>query len=117
MDLELDARERIVEDQGRRRRLEDRVHRSRAILGEARLLTVEQAMACISDVRFGQWMGYFGELPGEKLNRFTLYVQPAHLGRAEERVPDHEDALWQRACLAREWFGGGSQPAGGALGS
>jgi protein arginine kinase len=105
LQLELDARERLVEDVGRRRRLEDRVHRSHATLTEARLLTVEQAMACVSDVRFGKWLGRFEETGHDVLNRFLVFAQPAHLGLAEERLPDPEEAEWRRARLAREWFG------------
>jgi len=105
LQLELDARERLVEDIDRRRRLEDRVHRSRAILGEARLLSVEQAMACTSDVRFGKWLGRFEEIGHDVLNRFLVFAQPAHLGRAEECLPEPAEAEWRRARCAREWFG------------
>jgi len=103
--LEGEARERAGESPERRRRLEDRVHRSRAILGAARMLTVEQAMACVSDVRLGKWMGFFDEVAHEALNRFTLLAQPAHLGREESRLPEPEEAQWERARLARESFG------------
>jgi protein arginine kinase len=106
LQLELDARERLVEDVARRRRLEDRVHRSWAILSQARLLTLEQAMACASDVRFGKWLGRFEETGHDVLNRFLVFAQPAHLGRAEERLPDPDEAAWRRARLARQWFGG-----------
>ncbi|MBZ0268420.1 ATP--guanido phosphotransferase [bacterium] len=105
LQLELEARERLVEDIDRRRRLEDRVHRSRGVLGEARLLSVEQALACTSDVRFGKWLGRFEEIGHDVLNRFLVFAQPAHLGRAEERLPDPAEAEWRRARLAREWFG------------
>lgn len=105
LQLESDARERLVEDAGRRRRLEDRIHRSRAILGEARLLTVEQAMACASDVRLGKWLGRFEETGHDVLSRFLVFAQPAHLGRTEERLPDPDEAAWRRARLARQWFG------------
>lgn len=105
LQLELEARERLVEDAARRRRLEDRIHRSHAILGEARLLSVEQAMACASDVRFGKWLGRFEETGLDVLSRFLVFAQPAHLGRGEERLPDPEEAEWRRASLARQWFG------------
>jgi len=105
LELELDARERLVADRTRRREVEDRVHRSRALLGHARLLTVDQAMACVSDVRLGKWMGRFDDVDDAALNRLTVFAQPAHLARAAERLPDREEARWQRARLARRWFG------------
>ncbi|MFN8179432.1 MAG: ATP--guanido phosphotransferase [bacterium] len=104
LELELEAREQLVTSTSRRRRLEDRVHRSWAILRSARLLTVESVMACASDVRFGKWMGRFEAVPTEKLNRLALLTQPAHLGRSEGRVLSGEEADWARARLVRAEF-------------
>lgn len=107
IELELEARERILDDGARRRRVEDRIHRSRALLGSARLLTVDQAMACASDVRLGKWMGRFDETSNATLNHFGLAIQPAHLGREKGEVPDAEEAEWLRARVARKAFSSG----------
>ncbi len=101
LDLERESRERLLEDRGRRRRLEDRVHRSSGLLRSARLLTVDAVMAATSDVRLGKWMNYFEGVPAEVLNRLALRVQPAHLGRQEGRVLEGEEAEWARARLVR----------------
>jgi protein arginine kinase len=102
LDLEVEARTRLLEDPLRRRRLEDRVHRSWALLRSARLLTVDSVMACISDVRLGKWMNAFETVPLDRLNRLALLVQPAHLGRPEGTVLEGEEAEWVRAKLVRE---------------
>ncbi len=101
VELEGVARERAVEEAGRRRRVEDRVHRSRAILESARMITAAHAMACASDVRLGKWMGYFPEVSWHTLNELTVRVQPAHLGAPREEMPDPEDAEWLRARWIR----------------
>jgi protein arginine kinase len=101
LELELEARERAAEETARRRRLEDRVHRSRAVLESARMITASHAMACASDVRLGKWLGHFEEVPWSTLNELSYRVQPAHLGAAREEVPEPEDAEWLRARWIR----------------
>jgi protein arginine kinase len=106
LELETEARERLVASTSRRRRIEDRIHRSCAVLLAARLLTVEAVMACASDIRLGKWAGHFEEVPTEKLNRLALLTQPAHLGRTEGRVLLGEEADWARARFVRAEFSG-----------
>lgn len=105
LELELEARERVVDAKPQRRRIEDRIHRSRSILAVARMLTVEQAMACVSDVWLGKWMGRFEDVSGSALHRWTVFAQPAHLGFEAEALPESEEAQWLRAREARRWFG------------
>ena len=104
LELESEARERLVEDRSRRRRMEDRIFRSYGTLRTARLMTVESVMACASDLRLGRWMNFFESLPPERLNRLALRVQPAHLGRQEGRILEGEEAEWARARLVRAEF-------------
>jgi protein arginine kinase len=104
LELELEARERLVADRSRRRRLEDRIFRSHGTLLGARLLTVEAAMALASDVRLGKWMNFLEQVPHERLNRLALVLQPAHLGRQEGRILEGEEADWARARAVRAEF-------------
>lgn len=104
LELETEARERLVASTSRRRRIEDRIHRSWSVLRAARLLTVEAVMSCASDVRLGKWTGLFEEVPTEKLNRLALWTQPAHLGRVEGKVLAGDEADWARARLVRTEF-------------
>lgn len=102
LELELDARSRLREHKVRGRRLEDRIHRSWATLRAARLLPVAQLMACLSDVRMGIHSGFLDEIPGERLNRLAMLVQPAHLETREDRPLDPEEADWIRAETVRK---------------
>jgi len=106
LELEVEARHRLAEQRPRRRRLEDRIFRSWATLRAARLLSVEDVMACVSDVRLGKWMNHFEHVPFEGLNRLALGTQPAHLGRQEGRVLEGDEADWVRARLVRAEFAG-----------
>ncbi len=101
LELEVDARTRLVADPSRRRRLEDRVHRSWALLRGARMATVEGVMAAVSDIRLGKWMNLFDAVPLVRLNHLALLVQPAHLGRPQARVLEGEEAEWARARFVR----------------
>jgi protein arginine kinase len=110
LELELEARNRAVEETSRRRRLEDRVHRSRAVLESARMITTSHAMACASDVRLGKWLGYFEDVAWSTLNEFSYRVQPAHLGAPREEIPEPEEAEWLRARWIRRRMGGEKRP-------
>ncbi len=59
--------------------LDDRVHRSLAVLRNARLLGAEEAMKLLSRVRLGVHLGRIDQLNIELINRLLLQIQPAHL--------------------------------------
>ena len=100
LELEIEARRRLGESEDRRRRMDDRVHRSRGILESARLLTVEQVMGCASDLRLGRWLGTLPDVDLTGLNRLALFAQPAHLGLRLGRSLSGDDESWARA----EWI-------------
>jgi protein arginine kinase len=102
--LETEAREKLRESECRRRRIEDRIHRAYATLRSARLMSVEQVMACASDVRLGKWFGFFDAVPTPLLNRLALFCQPAHLGRRAGRNLEGDEANWVRAEWVRSEF-------------
>jgi protein arginine kinase len=111
-DLEIEARTHLVDSRDRRRRLGDRVHRSLGLLRHARLLTIEQVMACLSDVRLGVWLEMLDPVPVETIHRITLLAQPAHLAHRLGRELEAEEERWERAAWIRPQFGGsGASPA------
>ena len=106
-EIEIEARQRLQSSGSRSRKIEDRVHRSLGTLRHARLLTVEQLMACVSDVRLGQWMGMLEPLSVEDLNSALLLSQPAHLARRLGRTLDEGEERWERANWVRARLGEG----------
>jgi protein arginine kinase len=78
---------------------EDRIYRSLAILSSARVLSTDEAMARLSDLRLGAGRENFPDIT--TLNRFLWEIQPASLilGREEIPTPAQRDAL--RADLIR----------------
>ncbi len=59
--------------------LDDRTHRALAILRNARLLGLEEAMKLLSRVRLGVLMQRLDDVPLKAVNQLFLQVQPAHL--------------------------------------
>jgi protein arginine kinase len=72
----------------------------------ARILTSEEALNCLSAVRFGVQQGELHGLDLPRLNRALLLCQPAHLQRiAKQRLsPDERDR--RRAEILRPVLGG-----------
>jgi len=97
---EREVREALLSGEPQTRTL-DRIHRSLGVLERARILTSEEALNCLSAVRFGVEQGQLEGLDLQCLNRALLLCQPAHLQRvAKQRLsPDERDR--QRAELLR----------------
>jgi protein arginine kinase len=104
LELEVEAREKLRESQARRRKIEDRVYRAYGTLRTARFLTVEQVMACASDIRLGKWFGFLPQIPDVMLNRLALFSQPAHIARLCGQEIDAEETAWARAEWVRSEF-------------
>ncbi|MEZ5065184.1 MAG: ATP--guanido phosphotransferase [bacterium] len=101
LELQRDARDRILAADGRRSRLEDRLARSWAILRSARLLSDEEAAACLSDVWSARVLGVGPGPSLEALRRLLVGLQPAHLAYATE---GDEPLDRVRARRLREFF-------------
>ncbi len=99
--LEEEARERFRESPSMMRRIEDRVGRSWGILRHARLLSEEQLMACVSDLRLGRSLGRFDALDVRDLNRITLFAGSAHLRFRLGADWNAESETWERALWVR----------------
>lgn len=76
--------------------LEDRVHRSLALLRAARLLTADETMKHLSRIRLGVVSGLLSGVDLQTIHRLVLDVQPAHLLR------DHPDLVPAKGPTQRD---------------
>jgi protein arginine kinase len=97
---EREVRRHLVTD--RRVRLEDRVHRARALLRSARTIASEEAMELLSSVRLGVLLELLDRPPLAALNELFVLIQPAHLQKSAGREVDPDDRDVRRASLLRE---------------
>ena len=86
----------------RRLPVEDAVFRSYGILSQARLLTANEAMQLLSDVRLGIDLGFIPHLDSEILKQLMVLIRAAHLQKIMgQNLPEEErDRL--RASLVRD---------------
>lgn len=82
-------------------RFEDRIFRSFGILTNARIISSEESLKLLSDVRLGVIMGLIKGLELEELNEIMLMIQPAYLQKLSggQLKPDERDQ--RRAELVR----------------
>jgi protein arginine kinase len=83
-------------------RFEDRIFRSLGLLQNARVISSEESLKLISDVRLGIIMGLLQGMELEELNELMLMIQPAYLNKlkGEKLKPDERDH--KRAEVIRE---------------
>lgn len=84
-----------------RMQIEDRVGRSYGLLSSARIITSEEAMKLLSDVRLGIDMGLFPKLSYRTMNELMIAMQPAFLQKHEGRELNPLERDVQRATLIR----------------
>lgn len=65
--------------------LEDKVWRSYGLVTHARVLSSQEALALLSDVRMGVDMGILPSIPRHILNELIVAIRPAHLQRSSGR--------------------------------
>lgn len=85
----------------RRPVLEDQVFRALGVLTHARLLTTNEAMQLLSQVRLGVLTGVIEHLDQATVNGLMLLAQPGHLQRALGQELDQEQRRAARAGLLR----------------
>lgn len=90
----------------RRRLIEDKVFRALGMLRGARLLTPEEAIVLLSDVRLGVLAGLIGDVQLQTVNQLVLLTQPAHLQRVVGRELDQGERREARADFVRGVLGG-----------
>ncbi|HYG56781.1 MAG TPA: protein arginine kinase [Symbiobacteriaceae bacterium] len=81
--------------------LEDRIGRAYGILSSARVITSEEAMKLLSDLRLGIDLGMFPRLSQQTLNELMVAMQPAFLQKIEGRELNPLDRDVKRAALIR----------------
>lgn len=83
-------------------RFEDKLFRSLGTLTSARIISTEESLKLLSDVRLGVIMGLMGGMELEELNELMIAVQPAYLQRLSggQLSPDERDL--KRAGMLRE---------------
>jgi protein arginine kinase len=98
---EREVRDALLRGAARTRTL-DRVHRALGTLERAQILTSEEALGCLSALRFGVEEELLPDIVVADINRALLLSQPGHLQRhTKERLqPDERDQ--RRAQLLRE---------------
>jgi len=82
-------------------RFEDRVFRSYGILSNARIISTEESLRLLSDVRLGVDMGIIKQTGKEMLNELMLLIQPAILQKTVGRPLSSEERDIHRADLLR----------------
>lgn len=85
----------------RRRTVEDKVFRSLGTLRHARLLTPEESISMLSDVRLGIVSGLIQGLSEQLVNQLILLTQPAHLQVLVGREMDQGQRREARADMVR----------------
>jgi protein arginine kinase len=100
MDSERNARTAILTDA--RGQLEDRVFRSFGVLTNARMISSEEALRLLSDVKLGANLGLIDHVPGTIFTDLAARIMPAHM----HKLMGKELTAWERdtyrATLIRE---------------
>ena len=102
-DSERNARKAIMSDA--RNQLEDRVWRSYGLLTNARIISSDEALKLISDVKLGADLGIIPDLPQSCFTVLSVDIMPAHV----QDFVGKELTAWERdmcrATLIRERLG------------
>jgi len=85
--------------------MEDRIGRAYGILSAARVITSEEAMKLLSDVRLGIDLNMFPRLTHKTINELMIAMQPAFLQKAEGRELNPLERDARRATLIRTRLG------------
>lgn len=96
---EREARRKLLDQ--RRRLIEDRVFRALGALRHARLLTPEESISLLSDVRLGIVTGLIRGVSEQEINQLVLLTQPAHLQRILGREMEQGQRREARADMVR----------------
>ncbi len=95
------VREALLKGEPRSRTL-DRIFRALGTLGHAHILSTEEALTCLSAVRFGAQQELIPHLTVERLNLALLLSQPAHLQRLCKTTWSATERDERRAALMRK---------------
>lgn len=82
--------------------LEDRIGRAYGILSNARIITSNEALALLSDLRLGVDMGIVKNISPYTLNELIVAIRPAHLQKRAGKEMDAADRDIKRAEVIKE---------------
>lgn len=85
-----------------RYQLEDRIFRSYGILKHSRIISTEECLKLLSDLRLGVDLGIIDDISIENINELMLQVQPGNLQKREGKVLKANERDIVRAKLVRE---------------
>lgn len=100
IDQENAAREMLRKEM--KEQLEDRIGRAYGLLSSARIMTSEEAMRLISDVRLGIDLGIITNVKPRVLNEFLVLTRPGFLQKLAGKELSPFDRDVRRASLIRE---------------
>lgn len=100
---EANARERFKREQ--RRKATDLVARAEGVLLSARLMTTQEALERLSELRLGIALGLTKKIEMRTVDRLLLDVQPAHLQTLAERAMGRDERDEVRADRLRTALG------------
>lgn len=99
IDHERQARAALQKEAGEQ--LEDRIGRAHGILSSARIMTSDEAMKLISDVRLGIDLGIITNVSQKAMNELLVVTRPAYLQKLAGRELSPFDRDLKRAALIR----------------
>ncbi|MCR4316501.1 MAG: protein arginine kinase [Planctomycetes bacterium] len=98
--FERDTRKMLIDEN--KMKFEDRIYRSLGMLRSARIVTSEEAMSHLSNLRVGVFTGLLGGIDIKTINQLFVISQPAHLQRLSGGELCEEDRDSIRAQFLRE---------------
>jgi protein arginine kinase len=101
---EREVRQALLRGPARTRTL-DRVHRALGVIERAQILTSEEALGCLSALRFGLHQEELDGFDVHQINKALLLSQPAHLQRFSKEKLDAAERDQRRATLMRSVLG------------
>lgn len=100
---ERDARSTLMANN--RLQVEDKIFRSYGILTNARMLTSQECMKLLSDVRLGIDLKIIDNITIDKINQAMVMSQPANLQKLADKALSANERDVRRASLVREKLG------------
>ncbi len=83
-------------------RFEDKVYRSLGLVSNARILSTEEALKLLSDVRLGVDMGIIMNIKKETLDNLLVSIQPANLQKNSGKLLNPDERDIKRAEMVRK---------------
>jgi len=84
------------------KKFEDRVYRSFGILTNARIISSEESLKLLSDVKLGADMDILKDVSNEAINETMVLIQPASIQRIAGKVLQPEERDIKRAEIIRQ---------------